>query len=67
MSGNNLTGRAKKRIDDLERRLEICRRNYVQWGGKLAEDCRRIKRDRESARLLIISKYLPIIQICFYL
>ena len=43
-------GRAKKRIDDLERRLEICRRNYVQWGGKLAEDCRRIKQDRESAR-----------------
>ena len=36
-------GRCRKKLDELERLLEIAKKNYVQLGGKLAEDRRRLK------------------------
>lgn len=45
-------GRAKKKIEDLERLLEMARANYVQLGGQLKEDKRRLLKERENERLL---------------
>ena len=44
------TGRSRKKLDELERLLEVAKKNYVQLGGKLAEDRRRLKEDRDSRR-----------------
>ena len=46
----NYRGRAKKRMEDLDRRLNLAKKNFVQWGGKLEEDRRRLKEDRDSQR-----------------
>jgi ankyrin repeat domain-containing protein 42 len=43
-------GRARKRVEELERMLEVAKGNYVQLGGKIAEDRRRLKEDRDSKR-----------------
>ncbi|XP_041370162.1 ankyrin repeat domain-containing protein 42-like [Gigantopelta aegis] len=41
-------GRAKKRMNELERLLEIAKRNYTQLGGRLTEDRKRIKDTRDK-------------------
>lgn len=48
-NGSDAKGRAKLRVEELERLLEISKKNYVQLGGTLSEDRRRIHemRDRD--------------------
>ncbi|KAK7090405.1 ankyrin repeat domain-containing protein 42-like [Littorina saxatilis] len=41
-------GRAKLRVDELERLLEIAKKNFVQMGGSLSEDRRRIREMRDK-------------------
>ncbi|ELU06087.1 hypothetical protein CAPTEDRAFT_176081 [Capitella teleta] len=43
-------GGAKKKVDELERLLEIAKKNFSQMGGKLAEDRQRLKQDRDCQR-----------------
>ena len=46
----NFSGRAKKKMEDLERKMNLAKKNFVQWGGKLEEDRRRLKENRDSQR-----------------
>lgn len=39
-------------MDELERLFEIAKNNYTQLGGRLSEDRRRLKEDRENKRLV---------------
>ncbi|XP_076435411.1 ankyrin repeat domain-containing protein 42-like isoform X1 [Babylonia areolata] len=41
-------GRAKMRVEELERLLEIAKKNFVQMGGTLSEDRRRIREMRDK-------------------
>ncbi|XP_074657659.1 ankyrin repeat domain-containing protein 42-like [Tubulanus polymorphus] len=43
-------GRAKKRIDELGRLVEVAKQNYTQLGGQLSEDKQRMKEKREYER-----------------
>ena len=47
---SSTSGRCRKKLDELERLLDIAKKNYVQLGGKLAEDRRKLKEDRDSKR-----------------
>ena len=49
-----LSGRARKKMDELERLLEIAKSNYTQLGGRLSEDRRRLREDRDSKRCVRI-------------
>ena len=51
-------GRARKKMDELERLLEIAKSNYTQLGGRLSEDRRRIREDRDSKRCVRITWYV---------
>ena len=42
------TARAKKRVSELERMLEIAKKNYTQLGGRLAEDKKRMQHIRDK-------------------
>ena len=42
--------RGRKRIDELDRLLEVAKRNFVQLGGRLREDQKMIKLEREIER-----------------
>ncbi|KAJ8309897.1 hypothetical protein KUTeg_011762 [Tegillarca granosa] len=44
--------RAKQRVDELERLLEISKKNYTQMGGVLAEDRKRLKEVRDKDRTI---------------
>lgn len=44
----NFTARAKKRVSELERMLEIAKKNYTQLGGRLAEDKKRMQQIRDK-------------------
>ncbi len=37
-------------MEELERLYEIAKNNYTQLGGRLSEDRRRLKEDRENKR-----------------
>ena len=50
LSVSILSGRARKKMDELERLLEIAKSNYTQLGGRLSEDRRRLREDRDSKR-----------------
>ncbi|KAI0218249.1 hypothetical protein LSAT2_030036 [Lamellibrachia satsuma] len=39
-------------MEDLERRMNLAKKNFVQWGGKLEEDRRRLKENRDSQRTI---------------
>ncbi|KAL3846546.1 hypothetical protein ACJMK2_017525 [Sinanodonta woodiana] len=41
-------GRAQKRVEELERLLEIAKKNYTQLGGRLEEDRKRLKDIRDK-------------------
>ena len=43
-------GRARKKLDELERLLEVAKKNYVQLGGQLSEERKRLKEDMDSKR-----------------
>jgi ankyrin repeat domain-containing protein 42 len=43
-------GRSKKKIEDLDKLLEVAKKNYVQLGGQLTEDRRRLREERENER-----------------
>ena len=43
-------GRAHKKVVELERLLEVAKKNYGQLGGRLSEDRKRLKEDRDSQR-----------------
>ncbi|XP_059144476.1 ankyrin repeat domain-containing protein 42-like [Physella acuta] len=45
---DNAKGRAKMKVDELERLLDIAKKNYVQLGGSLEEDRRRLKEMRDK-------------------
>ncbi|CAH1780621.1 unnamed protein product [Owenia fusiformis] len=45
-------GRAKKKLDELERLIEIARKNFSQLGGKMKEDRKKIQEDRENVRTI---------------
>ncbi|KAK3801224.1 hypothetical protein RRG08_010447 [Elysia crispata] len=47
-SQDNAKGRAKMKMDELERLLEVAKRNYVQLGGSLEEDRRRLREMRDK-------------------
>lgn len=44
------SGRARKKMEELERLLEIAKKNFLQLGGRLSEDRQRLKQDRDSRR-----------------
>jgi hypothetical protein len=50
-----VVGRAKKKMEDLERLFEIAKQNFVQLGGHLEEDKKRMKEEKELERLAIIN------------
>jgi len=52
------SGRAKKKMDELERLLEIAKKNYVQFGGRLGEDRRKLKEDRDNKRFVWCLKHV---------
>jgi hypothetical protein len=43
-----LKGRARRKVEDLERLLEIAKRNYTQLGGTLPEDRKRLQTIRDK-------------------
>ena len=43
-------GRARKKLNELERLLEVAKKNYVQLGGQLTEERKRMKEDMDSKR-----------------
>ena len=45
-------GRAKKKMEELERLLEVAKRNFQQMGGRLAEDRERQRGEREQNRTI---------------
>ena len=45
---NDNSGRAKMKMDELERLLEVAKRNFVQLGGSLEEDRRRLREMRDK-------------------
>lgn len=45
---DNAKGRAKMKMDELDRLLEVAKRNYVQLGGSLEEDRRRLREMRDK-------------------
>ena len=45
---NCCSGRAKLRVEELERLLEIAKKNFVQLGGTLSEERRRIREMRDK-------------------
>ena len=45
-----VTGRSRKKLDELERLLDIAKKNYTQLGGKIAEDRRKFREDRDLRR-----------------
>lgn len=47
-NGSDPKGRARLRVDELERLLEIAKQNYVQMGGALSEDRKRIREMRDK-------------------
>ncbi|XP_011438957.3 ankyrin repeat domain-containing protein 42 [Magallana gigas] len=44
--------RAKKRVSELERMLEIAKKNYTQLGGRLAEDKKRMQQIRDKDKTI---------------
>ncbi|XP_005108190.1 ankyrin repeat domain-containing protein 42 isoform X2 [Aplysia californica] len=47
-SKDNAKGRAKIKMDELERLLDVAKKNYVQLGGSLEEDRRRLREMRDK-------------------
>ncbi len=45
-----VTGRAKRKIDELAHLLDVAKMNYRQLGGVLDEDQKKHEEERESAR-----------------
>ncbi|XP_064638781.1 ankyrin repeat domain-containing protein 42-like isoform X2 [Lineus longissimus] len=45
-------GRSKKKIEDLDKLLEVAKTNYIQLGGQLTEDRRRLRAERENERII---------------
>lgn len=45
-----LSGRAKRKIDELAHLLDVAKMNYRQLGGVLDEDQKKHEEERESAR-----------------
>ena len=41
-------GRARRKVDDLERLLEVAKRNFTQLGGTLSEDRKRLQDIRDK-------------------
>lgn len=63
----SLSGRAKKKVEELERLLEIAKKNYTQLGGRIIEDRKRLQeiRDKDKWELLKTFAMYPIlISIC---
>jgi uncharacterized protein involved in exopolysaccharide biosynthesis len=46
-------GRAKRKMDELQRLLETAKMNYQQLGGELEEDKIKQEERKESARLVM--------------
>ena len=45
-------GRAKKKMAELDRLLDIAKKNFVQFGGRLGEDRRKLKEDHDNKRTI---------------
>ena len=43
-------GRARRKLEELEVQLEIAKKNFTQLGGKVAEDRRLLKQERDLHR-----------------
>ena len=52
---NLFSGRARKKIDELDRLLEIAKNNFRQLGGKLNEDREKAREIKESERWVILN------------
>jgi hypothetical protein len=50
--------RAKEKLEELERLLEIAKRNYTQLGGRLSEDRKRLQEIRDKDKLVVLLKML---------
>ena len=46
--------RAKEKLEELERLLEIAKRNYTQLGGRLSEDRKRLQEIRDKDKLVVL-------------
>jgi hypothetical protein len=47
---HHVLGRARKKMEELERLLEIATKNYIQLGGVVKEDEKRKREERETRR-----------------
>ncbi|KAL5005053.1 hypothetical protein ScPMuIL_018509 [Solemya velum] len=45
-------GRAKKKVEELERLLEIAKKNYTQLGGRIIEDRKRLQEIRDKDKTI---------------
>ena len=52
-----LLGRARKKIDDLERLLDVAKNNFRQLGGKLDEDKKKAREVKEAERFVSLLLY----------
>lgn len=48
--------RAKEKLEELDRLLEIAKKNYTQLGGRLSEDRKRLQEIRDKDKLVIYIK-----------
>lgn len=46
----SVKGRAKKKMEELERLLEVATKNYEQFGGVIKRDQKRQREEREMRR-----------------
>ena len=46
--------RAKEKLEELERLLEIAKKNYTQLGGRLSEDRKRLQEIRDKDKLVVL-------------
>ena len=43
-------GRAKKRMDDLNRKFSVAKQNFIQFGGQIEEECMKAKEERQNKK-----------------
>ena len=45
-----MLGRARKQMDDYERKLSVAKQNYVQFGGQLEEEQQKLRQDKQTKK-----------------
>lgn len=52
--------RAKEKLEELERLLQIAKKNYTQLGGRLSEDRKRLQEIRDKDKLVVLLDQIKI-------